>query len=225
MTIRVNLRELINFYDSDAAMAKHANAIKIVAGEELNLAVLTHYFTSRGATANLLDAKCNTGPLKGSRLDAWLRVATDTVTFYQVEVKAWSFHGYGGGPALSIEHEPADGKRVRQEWWRRYWSASTSQFKQPALNKVLKRMKPPQGADVVEPLACLWAPLHPNGDAAPLFNVPLSGTGAFSRVWIFSVSTFLRECLRKSPHMELPLPQTKARLQHLTRLFGTEPAP
>jgi hypothetical protein len=108
MTIRVNLRELINFYDSDAAMAKHANAIKIVAGEELNLAVLTHYFTSRGATANLLDAKCNTGPLKGSRLDAWLRVATDTVTFYQVEVKAWSFHGYGGGPALSIEHEPAE---------------------------------------------------------------------------------------------------------------------
>ncbi len=224
MTVRVDLRELIHFYDSNPAARTHANAVKTLAGEELNLAVLTKYFADRNATVKLLDGSCTTGHKKGPRLDAWLRVTEQNVTYYQVEAKAWSFHGYGGGTPLAIEHDPDHGRRVRIEWWQRYWDGAANKFKHDTLNKVLIRMKPPTGAGeahVVEPLACLWTSMHPTGEAVPLFSVPVSATD-FKRVWIFAVSTFLRECLRQSPFMELPLEHTKARLRHLARLFPSE---
>lgn len=218
MMIRVNLRELITFYDSDPAVRQHASAIKAVAGEELNLAVLAQYFADRGESVTL-NRICNTGNKNGRRLDAWLRIAGGKVTYYQVEVKSWSFHGYGGGPALAIEHHPRDGERVRKDWWLRHWDVSTKRFKQENLNKVLAPMKRPDDADDVRPLACLWAPLHPVGAAEPFFDVSLSDTDEFDRVWVFSVSTYLRECLKKDPFIELWLPETMARLEHLGRMF------
>ena len=218
--MRVNIRELIRFYDEDRAAREHSNAIKTVAGEELNIALLVHYFQSKGAKVDLLDDSCTAGARRGSWLDAWMCVSqTPDHFYYQVEVKSWSFHGAGGGPPLPVDCSAPAAARHRTESWRRYWDATAQMFRHKEVRKVLTSMRCPDPNAAVRPLLCLWDPVHPQGLVDPLFEVKPSG-GDFSTVFVFSTSNYMRHLLCSATHVDLPLHLTKTRLDYLAALFS-----
>jgi len=213
--MRVDVRELITFYDEDIEARPHANAIKTLAGEELGLAILMEYFRRKGDQVQLLDELCTTGKRRGVRLDGWLRVRNERETVdYQVEVKNWSFHSLGGRqlPLACTAEELGEFKR---RTWNDYWM--DGRFREPELDKVLTAMRPAPGADRREPLACLWVALHPEGRDEAFFPYPVVGCD-FERVWIFSVSGFLRS-LRETT-LDIDLPIASRRLHRLQRIFS-----
>ena len=116
--------------------------------------------------------------------------------------------------------------------WSQYWDDRIG-FKQKALCKVLDedmkppKLKPPECNARVEPLACLWDAVHPTGELAPWFpvTVPVDSKGSwitadprrFTRVWVFSMSAFLRNL--DDRELTLDLSATSERLQWLNRIF------
>lgn len=58
MRRRVNLREMVNFYDADKAARRHSSSIKGLAQEEVGVALLVECFRSMGLSARALDARC-----------------------------------------------------------------------------------------------------------------------------------------------------------------------
>jgi hypothetical protein len=217
MKVRIDLHELIKFYDEDAGAGKHSNSIKTLAGEELAFALLVEHFKRQGATARRLNQSCTPGGRRGPWLDGWLRVDTGgNLVHYQVEVKSWSFHGFAREESLPVCCSKDALAEFKRGSWKRYWGDGC--FSSPRLNKVLTPMKPPKDATTVEPLACLWSPLHPIGADEPLFEWPLDHPN-FQRVWVFSMSAFARQVLCSQQSLEAELPSVHARMTHLNRLF------
>jgi hypothetical protein len=223
--VRVNVRELISFYDEDKTARPHSNAVKILAGEDIGFGLLIDHFRRNGATAEKL-SPCTTGQPKGERLDGWLKVTRQslaTTIYYQVEVKSWSFHGVGGETRpLGVNCTSDELAEFKRREWDRYWFSG--RFSNRHLNKVLTPMKAPHSGATVEPLACIWTALHPNGNSEAFFNVALEGHEQFQRVWVFSMSSFLRNFLATGDGdwLTLDLPLAHARLQWLKRLFAME---
>ena len=216
--MKVDIKRLIKFYDEDPSVKSHSNAIKTLAGEELGFALLMEYFKRQKRKVKHLDVPCNTGNRKGPRLDGWLKASGDNgeEVYYQVEVKSWSFHGVGGNAKpLKYECTQARLAKFKQEEWQRYWA--DGQFKQPTLNKVLRRMKPPSRDATVKPLACIWTAVHPKGEATPFFEVATAENQHFDSVSVFSMSGFLRGLGQE--YLELDLPITSERIQWLQRIF------
>jgi hypothetical protein len=214
----VDLCELVDFCDANKAARRHANAIKTVFLEELSLEILRSYLERKWGSATRLPNPCTAA---GARLDGWIRTRiSGAPTLLQVEVKSWSFHGFGGGPSLPVTCLPAQLAQYKISHWAKYWSSG--QFADPKLNKVLTPMRPPASGVAVEPLACLWHAVHPTGLAAPLFDVSVARGHKFKRVWVFSVSAFAREELAKGRRtIRLSLPNADARLQYLGAIFPT----
>jgi hypothetical protein len=211
MNVRIDVRELLAFYDA----RKDARASRWgLFGEELGFALLCEYFRREGGVANRLDLPCTTGARKGPRLDGWLKVVrAGTTTLYQVEVKTWGMHSIGG-TALAVDATGAETEEFMRRTWQQYWTGSD--FADKPLQKVLIRMKPPAGEHMVEPLACLWAAMSPNGGQDEFFSVPIQD-GSFPRVYVFSMSSFLRRL--SEPFLVLGLPSLNARLAHLRAIF------
>lgn len=222
--VAVNIQEIIDFYDANKGARPHSNAIKTLAHEEFAVKVLVEYFKERGLTASALEAPC-TAKNGGAWLDKWVEVAEGCSTVhYQVEVKGWSFHGYGGGKPLRSNCSERELREFMREEFRRYWNTEIGRFHAPGLDKVLKEMKSSHTGEV-RPLACLWAPVHPEGnEEEPLFSVDNVEDSVFKTVWIFSVSAYLRQLLRTGrTGITLELPHTAARLDHLDRIFRRIP--
>jgi hypothetical protein len=78
-------------------------------------------------------------------------------------------------------------------------------------------MNAPSNASAIQPLACLWSALHPDGASDPFFEVSVPDCH-FRSVWIFSMSSFLRRL--KETHLDLNLPLTQQRLGWLEKLFA-----
>jgi hypothetical protein len=214
-TLQVDRLQLLSFYDSPSPDEKGmtATAVNAVAGEELGLALLMRFFAETRVDAIVLPGPCSTGKMCGHRLDAWVRTPE---VLYQVEVKNWSAHSFGGSEfRLDATSEEASDHRKRL--WNEYWDEGGSTFKDPPAAKVLEKMRPPRSNEHVEPLIVFWVSLHPEGTAEPFFSVPLENK-AFDRVHIFSMSTYLRGVT--SDTLELSLPQTKRRLAVLDRIFS-----
>ena len=192
--IKVDIPKLIKFYDEDSSVQLHSNAFKTLAGEELGFALLMEYFKRQNRKVECLSGPCTTGNRKGPRLDAWLKANGDNgeVVYYQVEVKSWSFHGVGKNNSKKLKYKCTQARlaEFKQEEWQRYWA--DGQFKQPTLNKVLRRMKPPSRDATVKPLACIWTAVHPKGEATPFFEVATAEHQHFDSVCVFSMSGFLR---------------------------------
>jgi hypothetical protein len=224
-TVTVNVGSLLRFYDEDREVRRHSNAIKMVAGEELGFALLIEYFRRVGVTAKLLTRPCTTGSSKGSRLDGWIEATspeTSTCTYYQVEVKSWSIHGVGGdSKPLSLAAKDDELAAYKKRLWNSYWA--NGQFVAPNLNKVLTPMRGELSWALVEPLACVWSALHPEGKQEELFSVPLISHSRFQRVWVFSMSSFLRNIVHREPQIALNLPCTAARMRWLNTLFTLSP--
>lgn len=220
LQLSVNIREIVEFYDSNKSVRRHSNAVKTLAHEEFAVKVLVDFFGKRNQSAIDLGIVC-TAKEGGAWLDAWVEVdEMGRKIHYQVEVKGWSFHGYGGGKSLPGDcgGEPL-GEFMRNEF-QRYWDSSKGRFHAPGLDKVLKEMKTAHKGDV-RPLACVWAPMHPAGEIdEPLFSIDTVQGSHFNTVWIFSVSAYLRQLLRNGEsYLLLNLPDTAARLEYLDRIF------
>jgi hypothetical protein len=212
--ILVDRLELLAFYDDphDAERGVHATAINAVAGEELGLALVIHYFRSLGIDASIIPGPCTTGGRQGYRLDGWIRTSE---TVYQVEVKNWSSHSIGG-KKLPVDAGSEESSRHRIKVWNEYWSGDS--FREESAAKVLEPMLPPFACERIAALIAFWDPMHPEGLSEPLFQVPLAGC-AFTDVTVFSMSSYLRGLQCTS--LALPLPKTIARLDILARIFET----
>jgi len=221
-TLSVNLREVLSFFDEDRSVTKHSNAIKTLAGEEFMFELLLNYFRRSGATADLVSRKCTTGKSRGRRLDGWVKTEKfGQTTYYQVEVKSWSAHGVGGGSRfVSPNANAAELAKYRREVWALYWA--NGRFIEDGLNKVLTPMKCPTEGFTVRPLACLWAPVHPKGQEDPFFTVALDPPTPFSKVDVFSASSFLRGVAASESELKLVLPDVAERMMWLNRLFSPQ---
>lgn len=232
MKIGVNIRELLEFFDANELARPHASAIKNLIGEELAFAVLAQYFEKKGR-AEKLPLRCTTGGRPGYWLDGWLRVSPGRgpATYYQVEVKSWSFHGIGSqSRRLRIDCTPDDLQQHKQLVWASYWDDGRNLFTEDKLNKVLLKMDTPPGPRV-RPLLCLWEAVHPCGKPDEFFSVPVGEyrptkngvelpRGGFKEVHVFSVSSYLRNQLAGGKDVLcLELPAIGARLGWLDKLL------
>lgn len=214
---------LVAFFDDDDEAGRHASAIKAVAGEELGLALLVRYLTTTGSNPERLSVACTQRFRKGHRLDAWVRVTSDTgPLLYQVEVKTWSSHSIGGA-RLPSDACAADVRAFKLREWAGYFD-DTRGFREKALQKVFDPMTPPEADTRVEPLACLWTAVHNQGGDEPFFQVPVAApcSASFNVINVFSMSAYLRGLL--DAEIELRLPDTERRLQYLSSLFRPTPA-
>ncbi len=219
--ITVNVVALLSFYDENREARRHSNAIKTLAGEELGFALLIEYFRRTGVQATLLNRTCTTGNPKGFLLDGWIeaRDVSSETTHYQVEVKSWSMHGVGGDSTpLPVTVTADELAAYKKRQWVRYWS--NGQFIEPGLNKVLTPMKRDPTWTVVEPLACVWSAMHPEGKRDAFFSVAINGPSTFQRVWVFSMSSFLRNIIQGEPQLTLRLPSTAIRINWLRTIFN-----
>lgn len=225
--LHIDLLELVTFYDVDAGARTHSNSIKTLAGEELAFALMSHYFENeKGAvSARRLSTPCTTGKKKGFRLDGWFAVQEISgTTHFQVEVKSWSFHGYGEKKIpLPLECTDDQFSRVQTTNWRRYWDSENHRFHAKGLRKVMDPMGRPAGHAFMappRPLACLWAPLHPTGEPQPYFEMRTPGYSVFESVAVFSLSTYARNLIKKRHRKILvDMPDAHRRLAHLARIF------
>lgn len=107
-TITIDIQRTLDIYDTpDKSIGRHASSLKAISGEEMSLAVLLHFFRDhrQEVDAQLINAPCKT---KGARLDAWLYTGGMESILYQVEVKNWSVHGYGGRPLAYLPSMTAE---------------------------------------------------------------------------------------------------------------------
>ncbi len=221
--MRVNLKELVEFYDIRKEFGRHAGSIKNLACEELSLALLCAYLSRQDSSANTVEKLKQRATTDKAWLDAWLKHSDGQAeTYYQVEVKCWSFHGYGGGEPLPLDLEDDSyARHVQDLWWRVYWDDQNLCFKEERLNKVLKRMDQFR-EHPVQPIACLWQAVHPEGKKAPFFDVPCkTSDNAFERVFVFSASAYVRSQIKRGIKcLDLDLPDTQKRLEIINGIFS-----
>jgi hypothetical protein len=147
---------------------------------------------------------------------------SSATTHYQVEVKSWSIHGVGGNnKQLPLEAQGFEVADYKKQLWGQYWS--NGQFTERALNKVLTPMKPDPTWSLVEPIACVWTAMHPEGKEEEFFCAEPEQS-RFKRVWVFSMSSFLRNIVHSEPQFPLHLPKTALRINWLRTLFSGEGA-
>lgn len=207
----VDRNALLRFFDECAEGSQdNATSIVAIAGEELGLALLCDHFRKSGLEPRLLPEKCSTGKKRGSRLDGWVQT---TDVLYQVEVKNWSAHSFGGTPlkpGLSADELSA----FRKARWEEVWH--DQQLVDAPAAKVLERMPPPMRNMTVEPLIVFWVAMHPDGLQDAFFRQPLQDA-QFPVLNVFSMSNYLRRLPEDT--LELPLPKTRERLRWLSDMF------
>jgi hypothetical protein len=216
--VEIDVLSLLQFFDEAVPASRyHATAVVAVAGEDMGVGLIAHYLRQQGLTVEVLPGPCTQGTHRGVRLDRWIRTIHDgNAIYYQVEIKNWSAHAIGG-KALKANALPNELAAHKIERWSREWDGST--FRKSGARKVLTPMKPPKPNSKVEPLIVYWDAMHPSGEREPFFFVPLENP-AFSRVWIFSMSTYLRELLSSGiSKVMLEMPDTVQRVWWLKRLF------
>ena len=213
--IAVNRKQLLRFFDErPPSSLHHATAIVAVAGEELGTGLFAHYLAGKGIQASVLPGPCTPGTRKGSRLDAWIDAGA---TLYQVEVKNWSAHAYGGNKQLPLD-APADvTAKYRSQRWSEIWDGHG--FKGQSMSKVLSPMRPRRESANIQPLIIFWFAVHPEGSAEPFFQVPVQGA-SFATINGFSMSNYLRQS--KEEVLFLEMPNAARRLEWLRTLFSME---
>ena len=223
MAKRLDLRELLNFYDYRVESSNtHASAVNAVLGEDLAVALLLHYFKGLGYGVTALDQACTQGTKKGSRLDKWIAVqsASESV-LYQVEIKNWSAHSIGG----NIVERPDDEDYMREfrvKRWNYQFNAMKKVPSQAGALKVLTKMRVPDqysNTHSQQPLLCFWEPLHQHGDSEALFEVDVVSE-AFTQLKVFSMSNYVSLLLKTTETLEVEMPDADARTDWLRRLYS-----
>jgi len=213
--LTLDVRETLRFFDEAPNESDtHATAVVGVLGEELGAALLVRQLKKRYGKAGILSSRCSTGKKQGPRLDRWvIAEIRGRRILFQVEIKNWSAHAIGG-KTLSLKASRKELRVHKKERWNRTWNGNG--FKSKNADKVLRRMRQPEPG-FVEPLICFWDAMHPTGAQTPLFRVPLKRK-PFKRVWVFSMSSYLRGL--KSQRIRLEMPNTIRRLKWMRRLVS-----
>ena len=190
MAKRLNLRELLNFYDYRVPSSNtHASAINAVLGEDLAVALLIHYFKGVGLEVIALDEVCTQGTQRGYRLDKWIAVKSATQSvIYQVEIKNWSAHSIGG-KSVKLDADEDYMREFRTKRWLHQFNVDKQLPSQKETLKVLTKMRVPTEFSNYkhEALLCFWEPLHHKGELEALFQVNVV-CDAFKRLKVFSMS-------------------------------------
>ena len=240
--LTVNIEELLKFFDEKHGASKgDATAIVAVTGEDLNAACFQHYVESKHGCAAVLDHRVIPGDgHRGPWLDRWIEVqwSDEKKILYQTEIKNWSAFALGG-ETLKADASPQDVVEYKQRRWERNWDSGRRPFRERGITKVLVPMKKPDGYQSLpaKPLLIVWEALGPkeqadkhlfsvSGACDPSFEQPATWprTQKFDKLWIFSVSSYLRDHLKeKGPKIQLPMPHAARRIQTLNRLFPPTP--
>jgi hypothetical protein len=217
--IRIPIKALLTFYDNPPkSVGGHVTSISALIGEDLGAGLLVSYFHGRGYDAKVIPGKVTQGTNEGKRLDRWIQVTRGKRSrLFQVEIKNWGASAIGG-KSISINAKGPQLRKHKVERWGRQWNGK--RFTNDGVQKVLTPMKPPVSGIPVEPLACFWDAMHPTGGSSPMFSLLLK-SGAFSRVWVFSMSSYLRDLLSHGKRViEFDGPEISARLQLLRGLIS-----
>lgn len=211
----LDVKATLRFFDEAPSESDHhASGVVGVLGEELGAALLVRYLKNVYGEAMIVSKAVNTGKQRGPRLDQWVAVESrGRTTLFQVEIKNWSAHSIGGKKLL-INASRKVLRAHRKERWNHYWDGR--RFRSKKAQKVLRPMVPPEDVRV-EPLICFWDAVHPKGADAPLFRVPLKRR-RFKRLWVFSMSSYLRGL--RSKQIRLHMPEAVDRLNWLRQLVS-----
>ena len=218
--LRINVKRLLEFFDEKPGESVgHATAIVGVIGEDLGAGLLKHYLEcTRNAKVSILPETPRTGNKKGPWLDRWIDVVwpDGSGRLFQTEIKNWSAHAIGG-KILKANAPQNEVSRFGMERWRGHVAGMHLK----TINKVLTPMKKPWGVDpshTVEPLLIYWWVIHPKGLNESFFSHDLDASTEFSRLWFFSMSSYLRGLNEAA--IELEMPNAANRMSWLCRLFS-----
>ena len=233
--MNINLRETLSFFDEKPDWSVgHATSVVAILGEDLAAGALKHCLESSGASNVTVRAETvGTGKRRGPRLDRWIEADLEDgrLVLFQTEVKSWSAHAIGG-KVLPIGVSPDELRAYQSEFWQRRWDARKRTLKDNYTAKVLVRMKPKgfdKGSREQLPLIIFWQPTapakgFPNGymvQGRHLFSVPNPTCDfGFPELWVFSVSSCLRNLVKTQDSVDLEMPMAEARLGALSRLIG-----
>jgi hypothetical protein len=214
---KINRLEVLRFFDTcPEDSPRHANAIVAVSGEELGAGLLKHCLERGGATVTLLEGSCTPGTRSGPRLDKWILATRDgKAVLYQVEIKNWSANSMGGRKlALAATVEEFEKHAMRR--WAQVWNTGERRLLIEETRKVLNKMHTTR-EEIIEPVLCMWDPMHPTGHSEPLFSMLLPEDHHFKRLWFFSMSAYLRTL--DEDEIEIEMPNTLRRLHWLKLLL------
>ena len=210
--MKLVIENLLRYFDDPLPGEKgkgDATALVALLGEDLASALFVQYLRDTWGPAEFLTNRCTTGNRKGPRLDGWIRITRHGESrLLQVEIKSWSAHAIGGRN-LPLSASPEQLRAHKLQRWGAEWNGHT--FKKKQARKVLEPMQPPMALPV-EPAICYWDALHPSGLDDSFFEIPLENE-AFGRVWVFSVSAYLRAT--RAHELDLDMPNAERRIELL----------
>jgi len=220
--MKVNIKKVISFFDERPQDAEHhASGLVGIAGEDLGTGVFKHYIENvKKANVNVLTYSVTTGHKKGPRLDRWIDVlwVGEKGTIFQTEIKNWSAHSYGG-TQLFLNASKEEVKIYKIKKWNELWDSKKNSPNTEKVSKVLVPMRIPSEVDrshTLEPLVIYWTPIHPEGKEEHFFCHKVSSE-RFSRIWFFSVSSYLRSLDEDT--IELDMPSFTKRVSWISKLF------
>ncbi len=219
---KLRLRELIDFYDHKVrGSSNHASAVNAVLGEDLAIALLTHYFESDGINVRVLSEPCTQGKQRGVRLDKWMVVENkENSVIYQVEIKNWSAHSIGG-KSCSPSAEDSTLRQDRAWRWAKRFNIIEKIPAEAATLKVLTKMRIPSllRSCKHKPLLCFWEALHPDGEPDPFFEVDVKSE-SFQKLSIFSMSNYVSKLLKDTEFISVKMSDADARIDWLNRIYS-----
>jgi hypothetical protein len=218
----LHLNELLNFYDYRVSSSiGHAAAVNAVLGEDLAVALLTHYLKGVGLAVVALDEVCTQGTQRGYRLDKWIAVesATESV-IYQVEIKNWSAHSIGG-KSVKLDAKEDYMREFRTTRWVYQFNVDKQVPSQKETLKVLTKMRVPSAYSdhKHEALLCFWEPLHPKGELEAFFEVDVVSE-AFKKLKVFSMSNYVSELLKTTDQIDVEMNDADERIEWLQKIYS-----
>jgi hypothetical protein len=224
-----NIDELIKFYDLKGENSKHASSVTGLIGEDLITGIFKHYLESKSPNSKINVLSENPKEKKGRWLDRWIIQENGNKNIcYQTEIKNWSAHSLGGvhfeyDPNQSLDFNTLDSDKI----FNKIWDDSKMEFKDAAVNKVLKQMKSNAELDtlpnkIIEPLVCFWMPITRSSVKDPIIELNISNTNTiFKKATIFSSSIYLRKLKSGGlTTIEIESGQIATRMQKLNNLFS-----
>ena len=223
MSKKLNLRELLNFFDCKVSNSiGHASAINGVIGEDLGVALLLKYFSDQKLNALALSEPCTQKTKKGKRLDKWIVIEdTDSKIIYQVEIKNWNAHSLNS----EIVRDHADENYMseyRLRRWKKRFDSDRRKPRQTECQKVLLPMKVPTTYRDYDhrTLLCFWEALHVEGKSDAMFEVLVNSDYFKNKMTVFSMSNFVSESLKQSDALEIHLSDVEARIDWLNKIYS-----
>jgi len=226
--MKLNIKELLDFFDDKKDSQRgDASALMAILGEDLNSSVYKHF---RKCKVEIINDPVLPGTNKGQILDRWI---VDKRKLYQCEIKNWGATAIGG-KQLRSDAGDEDIKKVSDYHWKReLGSHFSNKSEQPnRITKVLLKMKPPDkysGISKIEPLLIYWMPISSDKKGLnPLSILSIKPLGLkigtkFSKLYIFSVSLYLRQLYRKGKgqkFIDLDMPHLEHRMEILAKFQG-----